>query len=136
MSDYCDLIQQRYLNQQPTQPKFEPYQAADLCRLIGDYFHREGHLDKAQRYLKESLSLHKKEAKTWLSFAKLNQTVFNHKKDEVSLQQILKSYFSAIALSLHKSRFIIPHILALVKRRRDISNDFKEIPPALRRNLD
>ena len=77
-------------------------------RLVGDYYLKVGTLDKSQKYLKDSLALNKKEAKTWMSYAKLNQIVFLHRKDEVSLQNILKSYFSAITLALHKSRFIIP----------------------------
>jgi hypothetical protein len=64
---------------------FESHQISELLRLIGDYFYNVGSLDKSQRFLKESLSLNKKESKTWLSYAKLNQTIFQHKKDEVSL---------------------------------------------------
>jgi hypothetical protein len=55
-----------------------------MQRLLGDYYLRVGALDKSQKHLKESLSLNKKEAKTWLTYAKLNQTVFNARKDEVS----------------------------------------------------
>jgi len=105
--------------------------------LIGDYFYRVGSLDKSQKYLKESLNLNKKEAKSWLSYAKLNQTVFQHKKDEVSLQNILKSYFSAITLSLHKSRFVIPQIINLIKKRKDLNGqEFREVTAALRKNID
>lgn len=87
--------------------------------------------------MKESISLNKKEAKTWLSFAKLNQTVFGLKKDEVSLQNVLKSYFSAIALCLHKSRFIVPHIINLIKKRRDLNvPEFREVTKQVKNNLE
>ena len=69
----------------PRSMVFETYQIAAMQRLMGDYYLRVGALDLSQKHLKESLALNKKEAKTWLTFAKLNQTVFNHKKDEVSL---------------------------------------------------
>lgn len=110
--------------QPPGQPRsmvYEPYQIAAMQRLLGDYYFRVGSLDKSQQHLKESLALNKKEAKTWLTFAKLNQQVFNIKKDEGSLQNIIKSYLSAITLSLHKSRFIVPDLINLIKKRRDLN---------------
>lgn len=72
-----------------------------------------------------------------MSFAKLNQTVFNLKKDEISLQHTLKSYCSAITLSLHKSRYIIPLVLNLIKRRKELNGpEFKELSNSLRKNVD
>ena len=55
---------------------FEPQQSAELLRLIGEYFMKVGTLDQAQKYLADSLAQNKKEAKTWLSYAKLNQIIF------------------------------------------------------------
>lgn len=51
---------------------FEPYQQAELLRLIGEYYLKVGNLAESQKKLKESLALNKREAKTWLSFARLN----------------------------------------------------------------
>jgi hypothetical protein len=63
--------------------------------------------------------------------------LFYAKKDEVSLQLTLKSYFSAIALSLHKSRNIIPNVLVLLKKRKELNNsDFKEIIKSIKVNLE
>jgi beta-xylosidase len=69
-----------------------------------------GTLDKAQKYYSDSLTLHDKDHKAWLSFAKFNETVYQIKKDEVSLQHVIKGYISAIGLALHKSRFIVPNL--------------------------
>ena len=49
----------------------------------------------------------------------------------------MKSYFSAITLCMHKSRFIVPHVLKLIKKRTDLNDPiFKESTNALRKNLD
>jgi hypothetical protein len=88
---------------------------------LGDYYLRIGQVDRSQKFLKDSLSLNKKESKTWLLYAKLNQTVFNIKKDDFSLNHTIKSYLSAMTLSLHKSRFIVPDLINLIKKRREIS---------------
>lgn len=64
---------EHYKQPSPGAVVFEHYQAADLLRLLGDYHFKTGELHKTQQYLKESLYLNKKEAKTWLSYAKLNQ---------------------------------------------------------------
>lgn len=72
-----------------------------------------------------------------MSFAKLNTTVFNIKKDEVSLQNIFKSYFSAMTLCLHKSRFVVPEVINLIKKRKDLNvNEFREITASIKKNLD
>lgn len=81
--------------------------------------------------------MNKKEAKTWLSYAKLNQIIFQHKNDEVSFQHIMKSYMSAITLCMHKSRFIVPQVFKLIKKRTDLNEaNYKECTNALRRNLE
>ena len=91
-------------------PIYEPYQIAAMQRLVGDYFFRQGTLDKAQKFYNDSLTMYDKDYKAWLSFAKFNETVYHIKKDEVSLQHVLKGYMTAISFALHKSRFIIPNV--------------------------
>ena len=55
----------------------------------------------------------------------------------MSFQHIMKSYFSAMTLCLHKSRFLIPQVLKLIKKRGDLNEaQFKEATNAVRRNLD
>ena len=70
----------------------------------------------------KSIDLNKKEAKTWMSYARLNETVFNALKDEKSLQNAIKGYLSCTALSLHKSRLILPHVLKLIKRKEHVTS--------------
>lgn len=82
VEEYSHHIQKNYLKpmaqakepgNQPHTAIFENYQAGDLLRLLGDHFFKQGNLSTCQSYLKESLALNKKEAKTWLSYARLNQ---------------------------------------------------------------
>lgn len=56
-----------------------------------------------------------------MSYAKLNETVFNELKDEKAIFNALRGYLSATVLNLHKSRLIIPYVLRLL-RRRDVAN--------------
>jgi catechol-2,3-dioxygenase len=100
---------------------FEPYQIAAMQRLIGDYFFRVGTLDKAQKYYTDSIGMNDKDYKSWLSFAKFNESIYLIKKDEVSLQHVLKGYMSAISYALHKSRFIIPNLFQIIKKKVDLS---------------
>lgn len=64
--------------------------------------------------------MYDKEHKAWLSFAKFNETVYLIKKDEVSLQHVLKGYMTAIGLALHKSRFIVPNIFSIIKKKVEL----------------
>jgi hypothetical protein len=44
---------------------------------------------------------------------------------------------AAMALALHKSRFIIPQIITLVKRRKDLSGpEYKEVTNRFKENFD
>lgn len=114
--------------------RYEPWQKAELGRIFGEYFLSLGNLKQSQNYFKQSLELNKKEAKTWFSYAKLNETVFNELKDEKSLTNAIKGYMSATALSLHKSRLIIPHILKLIRRREH--NNSQTLSRAVVANID
>lgn len=77
-----------------------------------------GDLDQAKKFLVESIEKNKKEAKTWISYARLNEIVLNEKGDEKSAMNALKGYFCALGLNQHKARLIIPFILRLVKHQR------------------
>lgn len=51
---------------------FEPWQRAEYSRVLGEYHLEQGSIKEAQRFLTKSIDLNKKEAKTWMSYAKLN----------------------------------------------------------------
>ncbi len=102
-------------------PLYEPYQIAAMQRLIGDYFFRVGTLDKAQKFYTDSIAMYDKDYKAWLSFAKFNEAIYMIRKDEVSLQHVLKGYMTAISYALHKSRFIIPNVLTIIKKKTDLT---------------
>lgn len=52
-----------------------------------------------------------------MSYARLNETVYEHEKDTQSLMNALKGLLFTTTLSLHKSRLIIPRILRLLRSR-------------------
>jgi hypothetical protein len=54
---------------------FEPNQAADMLRLLSEYYFKIGDLQNTQSFLKLALYLSKKEAKTWMAYARLNQQI-------------------------------------------------------------
>lgn len=92
---------------------------AEIMRLQGEQFLVKGDLNAAKSNLLSSINLNQKEAKTWMSYAKLNQVVNNEKKDERSASNALKGYFCATSLNQHKARIIIPYILRLLKARQN-----------------
>ena len=62
-------------------------------------------------------NLNKRDPKIWLSYAKLNEIVFERRPSAQSLLNALKGLLFATTLSLHKSRLIIPRILRLLRTR-------------------
>jgi hypothetical protein len=48
---------------------------AEILRLQGDYMLSKGDINSARLKLLESINKNKKEAKTWISYAKLNEIV-------------------------------------------------------------
>jgi hypothetical protein len=97
---------------------FEPWQRASIKRVIADYYLSKGRISEARDQLVESISdLNKQDPKIWLSYAKLNETVYEHKQDVQSLLNALKGLLFATTLSLPKSRLIIPRILRLLRTR-------------------
>eukprot|EP00347_Sterkiella_histriomuscorum_P010775 403374964 len=132
VQNYVDTINRRYNQEQ----NFEPWQAAEMDRLIGEYYLKQGHLGESQKYLTRSIDLNKKESKTWLSYAKLNQIVFENKRSEVALQNCIKGYLSNIALDLPKSRLVIPQMMKFLKRRDMNSQQYSPVVNYIRVNLD
>jgi hypothetical protein len=59
--------------------------------------------------------LNRRDPKLWMSYAKLNETIFERKRDEQSFINSLKGLLFATTLSLHKSRLIMPKILRLLR---------------------
>lgn len=82
----------------------------------------------------KSLEFNKKEAKTWLSYAKLNEIVFTNLNDEKSYTNALKGYMCGIVLNLHKTKLIIPHFLKLLKRKEHANNN--NIPNIMKTNIE
>lgn len=64
-----------------------------------------------------SIEKNKREAKTWLAYAKLNDVLFKNLEEEKSALNCLKGYFCAMTLNQHKARLIIPHVFKLLKQK-------------------
>ena len=62
--------------------------------------------------------LNKRDPKVWLSYAKLNETVYERRPGTQCLLNALKGLLFATVLSLHKARLIIPRILKLLRSRQ------------------
>lgn len=58
-----------------------------------------------------------------MSYARLNETVYERRQDMQSLLNALKGLLFATTLSLHKSRLIIPRILRLLRSRDHQASD-------------
>ena len=97
--------------------EYDLWMHAEILRLMGHHYLETGNLKKANDSLNLSILKHKREAKTWLVYAKLNETVYTDQlqKEERSVQMALKGYFNAMTLSQHKARLIIPNVLKLLK---------------------
>ena len=67
--------------------------------------------------LVKSINWNRKEAKTWLSYAKLNEIVLNNRGDEKAFINAMKGYMCATVLNLHKTKLIIPNLLKLFRKK-------------------
>ena len=54
---------------------YDLWMHAEILRLQGDYMLSKGDINSARIKLLESINKNKKEAKTWISYAKLNEIV-------------------------------------------------------------
>jgi hypothetical protein len=97
---------------------YDLWMSAEIIRLQGEQFLAQGDLKQAKFLLLKSIRKHKKEAKTWLSYSRLNELVHQEKHDEKSLMNALKGYFCAVGLSQHKARFYIPNILRILQSEK------------------
>jgi hypothetical protein len=103
---------------------YESWQRASIKRIIADYYLSRGRLGAARDHLVESISdLNKRDPKVWLSYAKLNETVYERRPGTQSLLNALKGLLFATTLTLHKSRLIIPRILKLLRSREHQSSE-------------
>lgn len=96
----------------------ELWQRASIRRVIADHYMDQGKIGEAQKLLVASLSeMNKRDPKIWLSYARLNEIVFDARGAECvnSLLNALKGLLFATTLSLHKSRLIIPRIFRLLR---------------------
>jgi hypothetical protein len=57
---------------------------AEVLRLQGEFMLSRGDLNQAKTNLLASINKNKKEAKTWISYAKLNEVVQEGRNDERS----------------------------------------------------
>ena len=55
---------------------------AEILRLMGHHYLEKGNLKKANDSLNLSILKHKREAKTWLVYAKLNETVYTDQQQK------------------------------------------------------
>jgi len=66
-----------------TESAFEPWQKASLKQIIADFYLSRGRLRAAQEHLLAAISeLTKRDPKIWMSYARLNETVYEHQKDK------------------------------------------------------
>lgn len=98
-------------------PDYDLWMHAEVLRLQGEFMLSRGDLNQAKTNLLASINKNKKEAKTWISYAKLNEVVQEGRNDERSALNALKGYFCATGLNQHKARLIIPYVLKIVKSR-------------------
>ena len=56
--------------------EYDQWMHAEILRLMGQHHLETGNLKKANDKLNFSIEKHKREAKTWLVYAKLNETVY------------------------------------------------------------
>ena len=56
-------------------PDYDLWMHAEILRLQGEYMLSKGDINSARIKLLESINKNKKEAKTWISYAKLNEIV-------------------------------------------------------------
>ena len=85
---------------------------------MADWYLSQGKVGTARDKLVGAIrDLNKQDPKIWLSYARLNEAVFESKRDAQSLLNALKGLLFATTLSLHKSRLIIPRILRLLRTR-------------------
>jgi len=87
---------------------YAEWQKADFSRIAGDIALKENDFKAARDLYTTALQLNNKEYKTWISYSKLNERVFELKGDEVSLRNTIKGLFMAMALSLDRAHFLIP----------------------------
>jgi hypothetical protein len=58
---------------------YDLWMHADILRLQGQFMLSKGDLNSARKFLMDSIEKNKREAKTWISYAKLNEIVLNEK---------------------------------------------------------
>jgi len=114
--------------------QYDPWMNAEILRLQGEFGLAQGNLVEAKAKITQSIEKNKKEAKTWLAYAKLNEIVFTNARAEQdkdrSVMNSLKGYLFAVTLAQHKSKLIIPFVLKLIKtpslkNKRDIAGFIK-----------
>ena len=113
---------------------YDLWMHAEILRLEGEFALSKGQLNSAKEKLLQSINKNRKEAKTWISYGRLNELVFKESvdqpqsedidaevkrakdiKDERSSCNAFKGYFCGLTLNQSKSRFIMPHIFNLCK---------------------
>lgn len=77
---------------------YDLWMVAEIHRLQGEQHLARGNISEAKKSILESIDKNKKEAKTWMAYAKLNEVVLQHKNDERAIQNSIKGYFMSISL--------------------------------------
>lgn len=61
---------------------YEPWQRASITRIIADYYLSQGRISAARDHLVASIqNLNQRDPKIWLSYARLNETVYEQQHD-------------------------------------------------------
>lgn len=94
---------------------YDLWMTAEIHRLQGEYSLKKGDIESARAHLVDSIKLNRKEARTWMSYARLNEIALEKFNDDRVAMNSLKGYFCATGLQQHKARLIIPFILRLLK---------------------
>lgn len=117
-------------------PEYDLWMRAEILRLQGEYMMSRGDLNSAKSHLLASINKNKKEAKTWISYAKLNEIIQNERGDEKSAMNALKGYFCATGLTQHKARFHIPFIMRILKTKNQVQQNSPTLINFVKMNVD
>ena len=49
---------------------------AELLRIVGEHFLKQGHIQKSMEHLLQSIEKNKREARTWMAYGRLNEVIY------------------------------------------------------------
>ncbi len=112
------------------------WQRAEFARILADLQIKLNNFEKAQEYFEKSIAHNNQDARTWTAYARFHQNIYEVRKNELSLTTAVKSFVTATALALHKSKILIPNLLNLFKQSAlDPNTRIESIIHYLKENL-